>query len=622
MRTSTRQRRAARAIAAGLAALVATTCLLAVTTAPASAGQVGVTVGIAGAGSVSVVEGSIEDFGQLTCQRHDNQDHRVTTWCPRIRNAEAFEAWVWLRATPAFQPAGQWMFDRWEGCDRTRERDGFLECAVHSGAFSSDEKYPVAHFRDVVDPEVRRFEASPVVERDRTYSFLFDVTDGVTDCRVLEVTEWTRCTSGHRVTVPEGNHTFMVRATDPSGNLDIASIWVSAIETRITTGPPARTNDTTPAFTFATGAGDGFWCALDGAVWSRCGDGTEATYELPAVADGEHQLHVQSRNLGWLDSTPAVWTWTTDTVAPTTTITAVIEGDTARFGFAGDAVRYECRLDQPSGSGDWFTCHGLGITGMSDGEHALWVRGIDDVGNVESPAKVHRWTVATPTDPGPGDDPVLDPGPAPVPPVPGPRDQIPPETALTTAPQGYVLSRSATFGLASEPGAEFRCSLDGAATGCGTAVTVDGLRSGTHTFTAAAVDPAGNVDPTPVTRTWTVPATAAELRAGRGWRLRREPQAYGGRWIESSRRGATLTYAVRGAREVVLVASRGRRHGTVAVYAGKRLVRTVRLSAGKDVLGRLVSVTSFSRPWSGRLRVVVRTHGRPVRIEGLGVATG
>ena len=117
-------------------------------------------------------------------------------------------------------------------------------------------------------------------------------------------------------------------------------------------------------------------------------------------------------------------------------------------------------------------------------------------------------------------------------------------------------------------------------------------------------------------------ADAAELRAGRGWRLRREPQAYGGRRIESSRRGATLTYAVRGAREVVLVTSRGRRHGTVAVYAGKRLVRTVRLSAGKDVLGRLVSVTSFSRPWSGRLRVVVRTHGRPVRIEGLGVATG
>jgi hypothetical protein len=60
----------------------------------------------------------------------------------------------------------------------------------------------------------------------------------------------------------------------------------------------------------------------------------------------------------------------------------------------------------------------------------------------------------------------------------------------------------------------------------------------------------------------------------------------------------------------------------VAVYAGKRLVRTVRLSAGKDARGRLVPVTSFSRPWSGRLRVVVRTQGRPVRIEGLGVTTG
>lgn len=609
-----------RMVAVALAALAATAGLLATTSAPASAGQVGVTVGIAGAGSVSVVEGSIEDYAQLTCQRLDNQDHRVTTWCPRIRNSEPFEAWVWLRATPSWQPAGQWSFDRWEGCDRLRDRDGHVECAVHSGAFSSDERQPVAHFRDEVDPEVRRFEVSPVGGQDRTYTFQFDVSDGVTECRVPQVMDWSRCSTGHRVTVPEGNHSFSVRTTDPSGNEDSASVWVAAIETRIAAGPPARTSDTSPAFTFATGAGQGFWCSLDGAPWSPCGSGTEATYELPSVADGEHRLHVQSRSNGWVDSSPAVWQWTTDTVAPTTTITADTSGSTASFSFASDADHYECRLDTPAGPGAWFTCHGLNVGGMSEGAHTLWVRGIDDVGNVEAPAKVHRWTVTSPVDPGPGEDPVVDPGDAPVSPAPV-RDTTPPETVLTTAPQGYVLSSSATFGLASEPSAGFRCSLDGTAAGCGTAVTLDDLGSGTHTFTAAAVDAAGNLDPTPVSRTWTVPVTAAELRAGRGWRARRAAAAYDGRRLEATRRGATLTHTVRGAREVVLVAGKGRRHGTVKVYAGTRLVRTVRLAAARDASRRILPVTTFASPWSGRLRVVVTTQGRPVRIEGIGVST-
>ncbi|WP_210439397.1 hypothetical protein [Nocardioides xinjiangensis] len=618
-----RRRSLLRALLAGLAALAATTGLLATTSAPASAGQVGVTVGIRGAGSVTVVEGSIEDGAQLTCQRHDNQDQRVTAWCPRMRNSEAFEAWVWLRATPAFQPADQWVFRRWTGCDQTRERNGFQECAVHSGAFSSDEKYPVAEFLDVVAPEVSGPIAGPVAGQDRTFSFLFSASDGVTSCRVVGVVEWFRCANGHPVQVPEGAHSFQVRATDPSGNEGLETVGVVAVDTRIASGSPSRTNDPTPSFDLRTGAGKGFWCSLDGGDWAACGTGTAATYETPALADGAHRLLVQARSGTWLDSVPAEWRWVSDTVGPTTTIRAVTAGNTAEVTLtSADAVRYECRLDRPTGPGAWAECaSGMRFTGLADGEHSLSVRGIDDVGNVESPAKVHRWTVRTSPAPDPGQDPGQDPTQDPAP-VQLPGDTTPPETTVISGPAGFVAAPSATFGFTSEAGAGFRCTLDGAPVTCGSALALNGLRSGTHALAVAAVDAAGNVDPTPAVRTWTVPATAAELRPGRGWRLERSAKAYGGSHLESSRRGAALTRRVQGAREVALVVGKGRRHGTVKVYAGSRLVGTVRLAATRSTTRQVVPVTRFATPYTGRLRVVIATQGRPVRIEGLGVATG
>jgi large repetitive protein len=41
-------------------------------------------------------------------------------------------------------------------------------------------------------------------------------------------------------------------------------------------------------------------------------------------------------------------------------------------------------------------------------------------------------------------------------------------------------------------------------TACRAPLTFTGLATGTHTFRARAVDLAGNVDPTPATRTWTI----------------------------------------------------------------------------------------------------------------------
>lgn len=89
-------------------------------------------------------------------------------------------------------------------------------------------------------------------------------------------------------------------------------------------------------------------------------------------------------------------------------------------------------------------------------------------------------------------------------------DTTPPDTTLTSGPANVTASTSATFTFGSStPGSTFRCSLDGAApTTCSSPQTYSGLASGSHTFSVAAVDPAGNVDPTPASSSWTVDATA------------------------------------------------------------------------------------------------------------------
>jgi thermitase len=86
-----------------------------------------------------------------------------------------------------------------------------------------------------------------------------------------------------------------------------------------------------------------------------------------------------------------------------------------------------------------------------------------------------------------------------------PPDTTAPNTGISSGPLGTVRSNSASFAFTASEAGKFRCSLDGAAfSDCASPKSYSSLASRTHTFRVAAVDAAGNVDPTPATRTWTV----------------------------------------------------------------------------------------------------------------------
>jgi acid phosphatase type 7 len=85
-------------------------------------------------------------------------------------------------------------------------------------------------------------------------------------------------------------------------------------------------------------------------------------------------------------------------------------------------------------------------------------------------------------------------------------DNTPPETTITSGPSGTVNSRDASFSFtSSERRSTFACQLDGGAwVRCSSPKLYSGLLDGAHRFQVRATDRAGNVDPTPAARDWTI----------------------------------------------------------------------------------------------------------------------
>ncbi|WP_119080661.1 Ig-like domain-containing protein [Chitinophaga alhagiae] len=89
-------------------------------------------------------------------------------------------------------------------------------------------------------------------------------------------------------------------------------------------------------------------------------------------------------------------------------------------------------------------------------------------------------------------------------------DETVPATTITSAPPAITNSTTATFVFtSSEPPGTFEAQLDGSAfTPATSPLTFTGLAEGAHTFSARAIDAAGNIDATPAIHNWTIDLTA------------------------------------------------------------------------------------------------------------------
>jgi Bacterial TSP3 repeat len=99
-----------------------------------------------------------------------------------------------------------------------------------------------------------------------------------------------------------------------------------------------------------------------------------------------------------------------------------------------------------------------------------------------------------------------------------PSDTTPPDTTILSGPSGTTTSTSASFSFSStESGSTFECKLDsGAYASCFSPKTYSGLSVGSHTFSVRATDAAGNTDPSPASRSWTVEEESEPPPSGEG----------------------------------------------------------------------------------------------------------
>lgn len=292
----------------------------------------------------------------------------------------------------------------------------------------------------------------------------------------------------------DGPHSLAVRASDPVGNTDAnpaAYEWtidLAATQPPVITQPAAGTVTGQRNVTLAgTAEGGALVEAFEDTQphGSAIADAAGAwSVELTDLPDGVHSFSARATVGTATSGLSAVVTVTVDTVAPDTSVDAAppllspSAGADFAFSSSDGTVSFECRLD----GGPFDPCSSpRAHAQLADGEHEFAVRAVDGAGNADPSPATHRWTV----------------------------DTTPPQTSIDSGPSATVQSTQATLAFSSpDAGASFLCRLDGAAFApCVSPKQYGGLAAGAHGFDVVAVDAAGNTDPTPANRVWTVQTT-------------------------------------------------------------------------------------------------------------------
>jgi hypothetical protein len=256
--------------------------------------------------------------------------------------------------------------------------------------------------------------------------------------------------------------------------------------TTITSGPSGGTNDRTPTFGFSSSeAGSSFQCRVDSGSFATC----SSPHTTAQLADGSHTFQVRATDAaGNTDSTPASRTFTVDGSAPQTTIDSGPAGLTSdrtpTFGFSSSegGSSFECKLD----SGSFAACASPHTTAeLADGAHTLQVRATDAAGNTDATPDSRTFTV----------------------------DATPPQTTISSGPSGTTHDPTPSYAFSSsEAGSSFQCSVDsGPFASCSSPNSAGPLADGPHSFRVRAVDPAGNVDPTPSQRSLTLDTASVKV---------------------------------------------------------------------------------------------------------------
>jgi hypothetical protein len=147
-----------------------------------------------------------------------------------------------------------------------------------------------------------------------------------------------------------------------------------------------------------------------------------------------------------------------------------------------------------------------------------------------------------------------------------------------------------------------------------------GTSGRTYCFSARATDASLNSSDYGAEKCTAVPVNNTALKHKGAWAKKKGKGYFLGTFSLSSAQGASLVLANVEAKRLAIVATRCPGCGTIKVYLGSKLLRRIRLAASSVKKRQVIEVATFDAVRSGKLRVVVTSSGRPVKIEGVGVS--
>lgn len=322
------------------------------------------------------------------------------------------------------------------------------------------------------------------------------------------------------MTIPDGSYRVRVYATDTLGNQSAATSTIS-IDTvapprpTVTARPTDPSTSTGATFAFTdTEAGVTFRCSLDGAAAVAC----TSPHTYSGLTDATHTFVVRAADAaGNLSTAAPTETWVVDSTAPTGVITAPVDGSSYTAGaytalcgaqdlcgtasdagtgiatkrvslqnqagsyWTGTAFSSATKVQLVTGGAGASWTYVLPAASLPDGTYTVRLYLTDQAGLVNAPVSS---TFAI--------------------------DRVtPPVPSIDSGPASPTAATDATFAFSdTEPGVDFRCSLDGAAaTACTSPTAFTGLADGAHTFSVRALDTAGNTTAA-ATSSWTIDANA------------------------------------------------------------------------------------------------------------------
>ena len=164
----------------------------------------------------------------------------------------------------------------------------------------------------------------PTNDSTPTFTFSSDEAGSTYECKIDDG-NYGQCSSPDDLTsMPDGEHTFFVRATDSTGHTDPSpaersfTVDTANPDTTIDSGPNGPTNDSTPTFTFSSDeAGSTYECKIDSGSFGSC----TSPKTLAALPDGSHTISVRAIDpASNTDPTPATRSFKVDTVPPTVSL--------------------------------------------------------------------------------------------------------------------------------------------------------------------------------------------------------------------------------------------------------------------------------------------------------------